>query len=94
MSPIELRPEPFQERLLEEIALARERDHHRNLLASATAAGKRDGAWAPRLERMSSLAASRSQVSNPVGPAYWTSSLSDGTQTNCDGSILKISESN
>ena len=40
MSPIELRPEPFQERLLEEIALARERGHHRNLLASATGTGK------------------------------------------------------
>jgi superfamily II DNA or RNA helicase/HKD family nuclease len=40
MSPIELRPEPFQERLLEEIALSRERGHHRNLLASATGTGK------------------------------------------------------
>jgi superfamily II DNA or RNA helicase len=40
MSPIELRPEPFQERLLEQIALARERGHHHNLLASATGTGK------------------------------------------------------
>ena len=40
LSPIELRPEPFQERLLEEIALSRERGHHRNLLASATGTGK------------------------------------------------------
>ena len=40
MSPIELRPEPFQERLLEEIALSRERGYHRNLLASATGTGK------------------------------------------------------
>lgn len=40
MSPIELRPEPFQERLLEEIALARARGHHRNLLVSATGTGK------------------------------------------------------
>ena len=39
-SPIELRPEPFQERLLEQIALARERGHHRNLLVSATGTGK------------------------------------------------------
>ncbi|WP_437310913.1 DUF3427 domain-containing protein [Sorangium sp. So ce388] len=40
ISPIELRPEPFQERLLEQIALSRERGHHRNLLVSATGTGK------------------------------------------------------
>jgi superfamily II DNA or RNA helicase/HKD family nuclease len=40
LSPIELRPEPFQERLLEQIELARERGHHRNLLVSATGTGK------------------------------------------------------
>lgn len=40
MSPIELRPEPFQERLLEQIALSRLRGHHRNLLVSATGTGK------------------------------------------------------
>jgi superfamily II DNA or RNA helicase/HKD family nuclease len=40
LSPIEFRPEPFQERLLERIALARERGHHRNLLVSATGTGK------------------------------------------------------
>ena len=40
MSPIELRPEPFQERLLEQIALSRGRGHHRNLLVSATGTGK------------------------------------------------------
>jgi superfamily II DNA or RNA helicase/HKD family nuclease len=40
MSPIELRPEPFQERLLEEIEVSRARGHHRNLLASATGTGK------------------------------------------------------
>ncbi len=40
MSPIEIRPEPFQERLLEEIELSRERGHHRNLLVSATGTGK------------------------------------------------------
>jgi superfamily II DNA or RNA helicase len=40
ISPIELRPEPFQERLLEQIALARELGHHRNLLVSATGTGK------------------------------------------------------
>ena len=32
--------EPFQERLLEQIALSRERGHHRNLLVSATGTGK------------------------------------------------------
>lgn len=40
LSPIELRPEPFQERLLELIALSREAGHHRNLLVSATGTGK------------------------------------------------------
>jgi superfamily II DNA or RNA helicase/HKD family nuclease len=40
LSPIELRPEPFQERLLEQIALSRGRGHHRNLLVSATGTGK------------------------------------------------------
>ncbi len=40
LSPFELRPEPFQERLLEQIALARELGHHRNLLVSATGTGK------------------------------------------------------
>jgi len=40
LSPIELRPEPFQERLLEQIALARQLGRHRNLLVSATGTGK------------------------------------------------------
>ena len=40
LSPLEIRPEPFQERLLEQIALSRERGHHRNLLVSATGTGK------------------------------------------------------
>jgi superfamily II DNA or RNA helicase/HKD family nuclease len=40
LSPIEIRAEPFQERLLEQIALSRERGHHRNLLVSATGTGK------------------------------------------------------
>ncbi len=40
LSPIELRPLPFQERLLELVAVARERGHHRNLLVSATGTGK------------------------------------------------------
>ena len=40
LSPIELRPEPFQLRLLEQIQLARRRGHHRNLLVSATGTGK------------------------------------------------------
>ncbi|KFN45387.1 hypothetical protein N790_10020 [Arenimonas malthae CC-JY-1] len=40
LSPIEIRPEPFQSRLLELIALARIRGQHRNLLVSATGTGK------------------------------------------------------
>ncbi|HEY0840269.1 MAG TPA: DEAD/DEAH box helicase family protein, partial [Vulgatibacter sp.] len=40
LSPIELRPEPFQERLLEQIALSRQLGHHRNLLVAATGTGK------------------------------------------------------
>ena len=32
----ELRPEPFQERLLEQLVLSRQQGHHRNLLAAAT----------------------------------------------------------
>jgi len=40
LSPIELRLEPFQERLLEHIAIARAEGRHRNLLVSATGTGK------------------------------------------------------
>lgn len=40
LSPIELRPEPFQARLLEQVALSRLRGCHRNLLVSATGTGK------------------------------------------------------
>lgn len=40
LSPIEIRLEPFQERLLEQIEAARQRGHHRNLLVSATGTGK------------------------------------------------------
>lgn len=40
LSPVELHPFPFQERLLELIALAREQGHHRNLLVAATGTGK------------------------------------------------------
>ncbi len=40
LSPIELRPFPFQERLLELIVLSRGRGHHRNLLVAATGTGK------------------------------------------------------
>ncbi|MEO7572296.1 MAG: phospholipase D-like domain-containing protein, partial [Acidimicrobiales bacterium] len=36
LSPIELRPAPFQERLLEQIDVARTKGHHRNLLVAAT----------------------------------------------------------
>jgi superfamily II DNA or RNA helicase len=40
LPPTELRLEPFQERLLEEIDVARERGQHRNLLVAATGTGK------------------------------------------------------
>ncbi|MGE3655170.1 MAG: DEAD/DEAH box helicase family protein [Mycolicibacterium sp.] len=40
LSPIELRLEPFQERLLEKISISRNRGHHRNLLVAATGTGK------------------------------------------------------
>ncbi len=40
LSPIEITPAPFQDRLLELIELARKRGHHRNLLVAATGTGK------------------------------------------------------
>jgi superfamily II DNA or RNA helicase/HKD family nuclease len=40
LSPVEIRLEPFQERLLELIAVSREQGQHRNLLVSATGTGK------------------------------------------------------
>lgn len=40
LSPVEIRLDPFQERLLEQIELARQQGHHRNLLVSATGTGK------------------------------------------------------
>ena len=40
LSPVEIRLEPFQERLLEQLSLARELGHHRNMLVSATGTGK------------------------------------------------------
>jgi superfamily II DNA or RNA helicase/HKD family nuclease len=40
LSPIELRPLPFQERLLELVEVSRQRGHHHNLLVSATGTGK------------------------------------------------------
>jgi superfamily II DNA or RNA helicase/HKD family nuclease len=40
ISPLEIRLEPFQERLLELIAVSRAQGHHRNLLVSATGTGK------------------------------------------------------
>ena len=40
VSPTDLRPEPFQERLLEQIMLSRQQGHHRNLLVAATGTGK------------------------------------------------------
>ncbi|MBL8998310.1 MAG: DUF3427 domain-containing protein [Gemmatimonadetes bacterium] len=40
LSPVEIRLEPFQERLLEQIELSRHNGYHRNLLVSATGTGK------------------------------------------------------
>jgi superfamily II DNA or RNA helicase/HKD family nuclease len=40
LSPIELMPQPFQERLLEQIQVSRELGYHRNLLVAATGTGK------------------------------------------------------
>jgi superfamily II DNA or RNA helicase/HKD family nuclease len=40
LSPTEIRPEPFQERMLELIELSRRRGHRRNLLVAATGTGK------------------------------------------------------
>ena len=40
LSPIEIELRPFQERLLEQIELARPQGHHRNLLVAATGTGK------------------------------------------------------
>ena len=40
LSPLEVRPYPFQERLLEQIALSRQMGHRRNLLVAATGTGK------------------------------------------------------
>ncbi|WP_129642652.1 DUF3427 domain-containing protein [Peristeroidobacter agariperforans] len=40
LSPIELMPQPFQERLLEQIEVSRQLGHHRNLLVAATGTGK------------------------------------------------------
>jgi len=40
MSPVGIHLFPYQERLLEEIEVARERDQHQNLLVSATGSGK------------------------------------------------------
>src|SRR3546814_2530252 len=40
LTPIELRPAPFQSRLLEQIDVARAKCHHRNLLVTATGTGK------------------------------------------------------
>jgi superfamily II DNA or RNA helicase len=40
LSPVELEPRPFQERLLEQLAISRRHGHHRNLLVAATGTGK------------------------------------------------------
>ncbi|MDQ6726937.1 MAG: DUF3427 domain-containing protein [Actinomycetota bacterium] len=40
LSPVEIELRPFQDRLLEELAVSRIRGHHRNLLVAATGTGK------------------------------------------------------
>ena len=40
LSPVAVTPQPFQSHLLEQLAVARHRGHHRNLLVSATGTGK------------------------------------------------------
>src|SRR4051812_25371479 len=40
LAPFDIVLRPFQERLLEELALSREQGHHRNLLVAATGTGK------------------------------------------------------
>jgi HKD family nuclease len=40
LSPVEIELRPFQEQLLERLALARHQGHHRNLLVAATGTGK------------------------------------------------------
>lgn len=40
ISPIQVHPRPFQQRMLEQLTLSRQRGHHRNLLVSATGTGK------------------------------------------------------
>lgn len=40
LSPLELHPRPFQQRLLELLNVSREAGHHRNLLVAATGTGK------------------------------------------------------
>ncbi len=40
LSPLELHPRPFQQRLLELLQVSREAGHHRNLLVAATGTGK------------------------------------------------------
>jgi superfamily II DNA or RNA helicase len=40
LSPVAVTPQPFQAHMLEQLAVARQRGHHRNLLVSATGTGK------------------------------------------------------
>src|SRR3954452_18763668 len=40
VSPVELHPRPFQQRLLELLEVSRQAGHHRNLLVAATGTGK------------------------------------------------------
>ncbi|MCC6809193.1 MAG: DUF3427 domain-containing protein [Deltaproteobacteria bacterium] len=59
LSPIELRLHPFQERLLEQIALSLARGHTRNLLVAATGTGKTVMAAVHYLRRRAQLPRAR-----------------------------------
>jgi superfamily II DNA or RNA helicase/HKD family nuclease len=59
LSPIEVMPQPFQERLLEQLNVSRQLGHHRNLLVAATGTGKTVMAALDYLHRKHHLPRSR-----------------------------------
>jgi HKD family nuclease len=89
LSPLEVRSEPFQERLLEQIALARAGGAHANLLVAATGTGKTvmaaidyaippsasSGSAATGRSR-SSMSSPRSRASRPQASRSWRPSIS------------------
>ena len=71
LSPLHIRLEPFQERLLELIALSRQQGHHRNLLVSATGTGKTVMAAVDYGRLSKTLHRSRLRNVIASGPAAW-----------------------